>query len=211
MGFFSGLIKKTPVETGPRIAGRSEFGGEFVIAPNEAMVLEDTIVTNMGAGNGVLTLGLKVGDRTGRLEIPFNQSSAPKPWYEYNISAVSLDNMNNARIKVGRVCRDAKPVTYDSDFWLKSGEAAVFEHGFVVRNKSVSKSRMGEFTNVSLELSQHNQKKEVTLVTFAKGKEKFVFADSKKSATFGQFEVRLANASDTDAVLSVRHLNSGFL
>jgi hypothetical protein len=204
MGFsFGNMFKKAPVETGPRIVGRSDWGNEFVLGPNEAFVLNELVVSHGGAGEGRLSLNMKSGDRNGRLDIPFNQSSSAHPWFEYSVAPLALDPTQRAKLKVNKLAHNTKPVIYDADFWLKQGEAAAFEHGLIVRNKQTSKSRMGEFTNVILELEHKGQKRDVTLVSFAKGKEKFVFSQSRKSASFGNFEVSLNSATDNEAVLKV--------
>lgn len=200
--------KKEAAQTGPRVAGRTDLGGEFLIAPNESFVVEDTIITNMGMSGGKLALGMKVGERNGRIEVPVNEPmKGGSSWFEYRISPVSVDASMRAKMSIRKACDRAKPAAYETDFWLRSGECAAFEHGLVIRNKSTSRSRQGEFTNVTLEMEYQNQKKEAILVSFAKGKEKFVYADMKNSASFGPFDIKLNSTTDTEAVLNVHKGN----
>ncbi|MBM3304047.1 MAG: hypothetical protein FJY76_03040 [Candidatus Aenigmarchaeota archaeon] len=200
-----GLFGRKEVPAGPRIAGRTELGGEFSIGRDESFVVGDTIVTNTGMSGGRLALDLKVGDRNGRIEVPVNDpAKGPNSWYEYRISPVMLDAATmRAKMSLKKACDRAKPAIYDADFWLKAGESAAFEHGLVLRNKSTSRSKQGEFTNVTLEMEYQGQRRDVILVSFAKGKEKFVYAQMKNVTGFGPFDIRLNSASETDAVLNV--------
>ncbi len=200
--------RKEAAPAGPRVVGRTDIGGEFLIAPSESFVVEDTIITNMGMSGGKLALGMKVGDRSGRVEVPINEPmKGGSSWFEYRISPVSADAAMRAKMSMKKACDKAKPAAYDTDFWLRSGECAAFEHGLVIRNKSTSRSRQGEFTNVTLDMEYQNQKKEAMLVSFAKGKEKFVYASMKNTTSFGPFDIKLNSTTDTEAVLSVHKGN----
>ena len=199
------IFRKAPAQEGPRVAGRTDFGGEFMISPGECFVVEDTMVTNLGIISGKMALGIRVGDRSGRLELPVNEGSRESNWFEYSISPVNINPSMQAKMSVRKNCQNARPITYDSDFWLKAGESAAFEHGLIVTNKSISKSRMGEFTNVTLGLEHGGRKNDVMLTGFAKGKEKFVFSDRKNSVAFGQFDITMNSVSNEAAVLNVRY------
>ena len=198
--------KEEPV--GPRVAGRTDLGSEFSIAPNESFVIGDTVLTNAGVSGGKLALDIRVADRNGRIEVPVNESAkGGSSWFEYRISPVTLDQSMRAKMSVKKACDRAKPVIYDADFWLKVGECAAFEHGLVLRNKSTSRSKQGEFTNVTLEMEYQGQRRDVILVSFAKGKEKFVYAQMKNVTGFGPFDIRLNSASESEAVLNVHKGN----
>jgi len=203
-----GLFSRKQEPAGPRVVGRTELGGEFLIGQNESFVVGDTVLTNAGMYGGKLALDIRVADRSGRIELHVNEpTKGGSSWFEYRISPVVLDQAMRAKLSVKKACDRAKPVIYDADFWLKAGEFAAFEHGLVVRNKSTSRSRQGEFTNVTLEMEYQGQKKEVTLVSFAKGKEKFVYAQMKNTGSFGPFDIKLNSASESEAVLSVHKGN----
>ncbi len=208
IGRIDRIFRKREAETGPRIAGRTELGGEFAISPGESFVVEDAIITNMGVSGGRLALGMKSGERSGRLEVPVNEpAKGGSSWFEYRISPVSVDAAMRAKMSVEKACDRAKPAAYETDFWLRAGECVAFEQGLVIRNKSTSRSRQGEFTNVTLDMEYQGRKKEAVLVSFAKGREKFVYASMKNSASFGPFDIRLNSATDTEAVLNVRKGN----
>lgn len=208
-----GLFSKKEVQTGPHVVGRSDLGSEFSIGQNESVVIDDMVVTNLGLNSGRLDFGLKVGDRNGRVEIPVKQGTSAQDsyWFEYKISMIAFEPSLRARLRVNKTQQGIKPMSYDSDFWLKSGEAAAFEHGLIVKNKSTSRSRQGEFTNVILEMEHMGQRKEAILVSFAKGKEKFVYAQTKNTASFGPFDIKLNTASENEAVINVHHTNEMML
>lgn len=197
------LGKRTPVQEGPNIVSRPEFGAEFSIGYGESAVLDNLMVTSLGAEGGRLQLSMKAGERSGTVElVPSQNAVAQHDWFEYAVSA-SLGQDRKPRVVVKRLCQNARPTDYGADFRLKTGECASFEHGMILRNRSVSRSRQGEFTNVVLELEHAGRKQEATLVSFAKGKEKFVFSGSRNSASFGPFSVRLNGASENEASLLV--------
>jgi len=205
-----GLFGKKNAPAGPMVVGRTEFGGEFSIGYNESFVIEDVILTSHGVVGNKLDLELKAGDRSGRVDVPVKDVGSPEGcwWYEYMVRLGSIDPASKrASVSVKKAVQGAKPMTYDSDFWLKPGECAVFEQGFMVRNKSTSRSNQGEFTNVTLGLEYRGQKGEVTLVSFAKGKEKFVYAQMKNAANFGPFDIKLNGASENEAAINVHRSN----